>query len=216
MRKIITILAPLFIFSTVTAKANEVGMGVTGALHMFDGSGTETTRQSSQKNTGSHSDEVLVPEIFVESISDTGLTVGLSYIPTRNMGSQSRKDTNTRGDTGTYKAEAELKNVFQIYTDIPLPVDYPMHLKLGVQHVTLATLESLNSGSTYPDKDLLGLTIGLGTKGDLAYGNNLYYKLEATYTEFDSYSAHAESSKGNLIEADFDDTALKASIGYKF
>ena len=70
MRKIITILAPLFIFATVTAKANEVGMGVTGALHMFDGSGTETTRQSSQKNTGSHSDEVLVPEIFVESISD--------------------------------------------------------------------------------------------------------------------------------------------------
>jgi len=215
MKKIIAILTSLFLFATVVAKA-EMGVGVTGAFHMFDASGTETTRQSAQKNTGSHTNDVLVPEIFVEAISDTGFTIGLSYIPTREMGSKSRSDTNSDGDTGTYTAKAELKNVAQIYTDIPLPVDYPVHLKLGVQHVTLATLESLNSGSTYPDEDLIGFTVGIGTKGDLPYGNNLYYKLEATYTEFEDYKADSSSTAPNTLEASFDDTAAKLSVGYKF
>ena len=215
MRKIIAILTPLFLLVTVAAKA-EVGMGITGAMHFFDGSGTETTRQSNQKNTGNHTHNVLVPELFVESIADNGFTLGFSYIPTREMGSKSRKDTNTRGDTGTYTAKAELKNVAQLYADFPLPgVGFPVHLKLGVQHVTLATLESLNSGTTYPDKDLMGFTVGIGTKGDLPYGNNLYYKLEATRTEFEDYS-HKKGTTGNKLEASFDDTAAKLSIGYKF
>ena len=84
MRKIITILTPLFLLATVAAKA-EVGMGITAAYHMLDGDGTETTRDSSEKNTGSHSEEVLVPEIFVEAISDNGFTLGVSYIPTRDV-----------------------------------------------------------------------------------------------------------------------------------
>jgi opacity protein-like surface antigen len=214
MKKIIAILTPLFLFATVAAKA-EIGIGVTGALHMFDGSGTETTRTSAQKNTGSHTHDVLVPEIFVEAIGDTGFTLGLSFIPTREMGSKSRSDTNSAGDTGTYTAKAELTNVVQVYTDIPLG-SYPVHLKLGVQHVTLATLESLNSGSTYPDEDLIGFTVGIGTKGDLPYGNNLYYKLEATYTEFEDYKADSSSTAPNTLEASFDDTAAKLSVGYKF
>ena len=210
MRKIITILTPLFLLLTVAAKA-EVGIGVTGAFHMFDASGTETTRHSLEKNTGSHTHDVLVPEIFVETIADNGFTLGVSYIPVREMGSKSRSDTNTRGDTGTYTAKAELDNVIQAYADVPLG---PVYVKLGVQHVTLATLESLNSGTTYPDANLMGYTYGLGYKGDVPYGNNVYYKLEATYTDFDDYTNSA--STGNKVEADFDDTAVKLSVGYKF
>ena len=217
MRKIIAILTPFFILVTVAAKA-EIGMGITAAYHMIDGSGTETTRQSSEKNTGNHSEDVLVPEIFVEAISDNGATLGISYIPTREVGSKSRSDTNSAGDTGTYTAKAEFKNVAQIYADLPVTSlgAFPIHLKLGVQHVTLATLESLNSGSTYPNADLMGLTYGIGTKGDLPYGNNVYYKVEATYTDFESYSSDSEGSTGNKVEADLDDTAFKISLGKKF
>jgi len=216
MRKIIAILTPLFLLATVAAKA-EVGMGITGAMHFLDGSGTETTRQSLEKNTGSHSHDVLVPELFVEAIADNGFTLGVSYIPTREIGNKSRSDTNSDGDTGTYTAKAELENVIQVYADLPLPIGYPVHLKLGVQHVTLSTLESLNSGSTYPNEDLMGVTVGLGTKGDLPYGgSNSYYKVEATYTDFENYTADDESSTGNKLEADLEDTAVKFSIGYKF
>ena len=216
MKKIITILTPLFLLVTVVAKA-EIGVGVTGAYHSFDASGTETTRTSLEKNTGSHSNDVLVPELFVEAISDNGFTLGVSYIPTREMGSKSRTDAESPsdpdGDDGTYTAKAELDNVIQFYADIPLG-SYPVYLKVGVQHVTLSTLESLNSGTTYPDADLMGYTYGLGHKGDLPYGNNMYYKVEATYTDFDDYTNSATT--GNKLEADFDDTAVKLSVGYKF
>ena len=213
MKKVIAILTPLLLLVSITAKA-EIGMGITGAVHMFDASGTETTRNSLQKNTGSHDNNAVVPELFIEAISDNGLAVGFSYIPTRSLGSKSRTDSNSDGDSGTYKAEAELDNVAQLYVDVPLG-SYPVYAKFGVQHVTLSTLESLNSGTTYPDADLMGVTYGLGHKGDLPYGDSLYYKLEVTHTEFDGYS-ETGGSTGNTLEADFDDTAAKVSIGYKF
>ena len=218
MKKLISILLSFLFIAFQSVKA-EVGIGITGAGHFFDASGTETTRQSGEKNTGSNSDSVVVPELFVEALFDNGGALGFSYIPTREVGSESRSDTNSAGDTGTYTAEAELDNVIQVYADIPTPMavaGFDIYVKAGIQHVTLKTLESLNSGSTYPDADLLGLTLGLGTKGDLPYGNNLYYKAEATYTDFENYTADSNSSPANKVEADLEDIAVKLSIGYKF
>lgn len=216
MKKFVTILLSFLFLSFNSVKA-DFGMGLTGAIHMFDVSGTETTRQSGEKNTGSHSDEAMVPELFFETINDEGFAVGLSYIPTREMGSKSRSDTNTAGDTGTYTAKAELDNVIQFYADIPTPASvmgYDIYAKVGIQHATIVTLESLNSGSTYPDEDVLGMTVGFGTRGDL--GGNLYYKAEATYTDFEDYSADSTSTPANKVEAELEDIAVKFSIGYKF
>ena len=218
MKKTITILLSLFFISAQAVKA-EIGIGITGAVHFFDVSGTETTRTSNEKNTGSHSDEAMVPELFIESITENGGAFGIAYIPTANMGSKSRSDSNSDGDTGSYKAEAELKNVIQIYGDIPTPLDvasYPIYAKVGIQHATISTLESLNSGSTYPDKDVLGFLLGIGTKGNLAFGDNLYYKAEATYVEFQEYSAGVVGGFGNRVEADLEYIAVKFSIGKLF
>ena len=189
-------------------------MGITGAAHFFDVTGTETTRTSLQKNSGSHDELAVVPELFIEAHTDNGGAIGLSYIPTREMGSKSRTDTNGGGDTGTYTAAAELDDVMQAYVDVPLfsVMNFPLHAKLGIQHVNLKTLESLNSGSTYPDANLLGYTIGLGVKGDI--GSNMYYKVEATFTDFETYES--ESSASNKVTADIDSTAGRLSLGYKF
>ena len=217
MKKFITVFLS-FVFVTLGVAKADVGIGITGAVHMLDASGTETTRTSGQKNNGSHSEEAIVPELFIEAISDEGVVVGLSYIPTRELGSKSRSDSNSGGDTGTYKAEAELDNVIQIYADIPFGEfqGYNVYGKVGLQHATIATLESLNSGSTYPDQDVYGFTLGLGTKGDLAFGNNMYYKAEVTYTDFEDYTADSNSSPANKVEAELEDIAAKFSIGYKF
>ena len=220
MKKLIAIVSSLFLVTTISAKA-EMGIGISGAFHMLDGSGTETTRQSNQKNNGSHSEEVLVPELFIEAIGDNGAAFGLSYIQTRDMGSKARTDAESPGDTdsddGTYTAKAEFDNVIKIYGDIPIASFLgTTYLHLGVQHVTLVTLESISTsgGTTYPNEDLFGTTIGLGFKGDLPFGNNMYYKTEVTYTDFDDYEG--KSSSGNQISADLDDTAVRLSIGYKF
>ena len=217
MKKIVTI-ALSFLFISLQSVKAEVGIGITAAAHMFDVSGTETTRTSGEANPGSHSETAVVPELFLEAITENGGAFGISYIPTREMGSKSRSDTNSDGDTGTYKAEAELQNVVQFYADIPMSEvsGFPVYAKLGIQHATINSLESLNSGSTYPNKDVFGYTVGLGTKGDLPYGNNMYYKAEATYTDFEDYSAESDSSPANKVTAELEDLAVKFSIGYKF
>ena len=214
MKKLITSISSLLLVTMVSAKA-EMGIGISGAMHLIDGTGSETTRTSNQVNSGSHDETATVPEVFIEAIGDNGLAVGISYIPTRDMGSKSRADSNSDGDTGTYKAKAELDNVIKFYTDIPAGsiAGYSTYVHLGIQHVTLTTLESLNSGATYPNKDLLGATVGLGTKGDLPFGNNLYYKGEVTYTNFETYEA---DGAGNKVSADLEDYAARLSIGYKF
>ena len=215
MKKLLSLFSIIALLTIVSAKA-DIGIGVSGAMHFIDGSGTETTRTSSQKNNGSHDEVATVPEVFVEALLDNGGALGLSYIPTREMGSKSRSDSNSDGDTGTYTAKAELDNVIKVYTDIPTGASFygDIYMHLGIQHVTVNTLESLNSGETYPNKDLYGYTIGVGTKGDLPYGNNLYYKSEITYTNFETYTANGTA--GNKVEADLEDLAARISVGYKF
>ena len=215
MKKLLSLFSIISLMTIVSAKA-DIGIGVSGAMHFIDGSGTETTRTSLEKNSGSHDEVATVPEVFVEALLDNGGALGISYIPTREMGSKSRSDSNSDGDTGTYTAKAELDNVIKVYTDIPTGASLygDVYMHLGIQHVTVNTLESLNSGETYPNKDLYGYTIGVGTKGDLPYGNNLYYKSEITYTNFETYTANGTA--GNKVEADLEDLAARISVGYKF
>lgn len=221
MKKYITILLSLLFLSFQSAKA-DFAVGVTAAIHMFDASGTETMRNSGTKKNGSHSESVLAPEIFLEAYGENDVAFGLAYLPTKEVGSKSRTDSNSDGDSGTYKAEAELENVVQFYIDFPVGdyslygIDSNIYVKTGIQHATLATLESLNSGSAYPNQDLLGFTLGLGAKGDLPYGEGSFYKADLTYTNFEEYKADSDASQPNTIEADLEDIALKFSIGKRF
>ena len=218
MKKLLSIVSSLILVSTISSKA-EMGMGISGTFISIDGEGTETTRSSGEVNNGSSSENEIIPEIFVEMIGDNGGALGISYIPTRDVGSKSRTDAespeDTDSDDGTYTAKAELDNVIKVYGDIPVGsfAGGTTYLALGLQHVELVTLESLNSGATYPNKNLFGYTVGLGLKGDLPYGNNLYYKGEVTYTDFETYEA---DGAGNKVSADLDATAARFSIGYKF
>ena len=82
----------------------------------------------------------------------------------------------------------------------------------GIAQATISTAETLNSGSTYQDEDVMGYTVGLGVRGDLP--SNTFYKLEGTYTDYEAYAD--ESSASNKIDAETEVYSMKASIGYKF
>ena len=215
MKKIIAIILS-FTFISLQALKAETGIGISGAIHFTDVSGEEITRTSNEVNSGSHSNETAIPELFIEHIDGDGVAWGLSYIPVAELGSKSRSDSNSEGDTGTYTAKAELEDLYQVYVDVPVSEAYgqEVYTKIGLQFATIATLESLNSGETYPDEDVMGLTLGLGMKGDLPYGNSLYYKSELTYTNFEEY--RATGTAGNKVEADLESIAARLSIGYKF
>ena len=215
--KKIAIFITAFLFVAYSSVKAEVILGISAAAHSIDASGTETLRTSGKKTNGGADETAVVPEIFIEAEADNGFAMGLAYIPTREMGSKSRTDTGDES-AGTYKAEAELDNVIQAYVDVPFTDLYggTLYGKLGIQHATVTTLESLNSGSAYPDQDLFGYTVGLGVKGDLPYGDGLIYKLDATYTDFEDYSAGAADGNGNTITADLEDVAVKISLGKRF
>jgi len=217
MKKYLAILLSFLFISTISAKAADYAIGITGALHTIDTDGQEKLRTSGKITKASKSEDVLLPEVFFELVGDEGAALGISYVPVRELGSQSRSDANGGGDTGDYKADAELDDVIQIYVDVPFAsvASNSIYAKIGVQHATVVTKESLNSGSSYGNDDITGLTLGLGTKADLPYADGMFYKAEVTMTNFiDGY--HATSSAGNEITADLDSTAVKFSLGYKF
>tara|TARA_B110000438_G_C15586490_1_gene551941 strand:+ start:115 stop:774 length:660 start_codon:yes stop_codon:yes gene_type:complete len=216
------ILAVIFSLSFCTAlNAADWGMGISAGLHKIDAEGSEILRDSKKVSNANNSEDVVIPEIFLETIVSQNLSFGISYIPTRELGSKSRTENTavvTGRDNGTYKAEAELKNVFKLYTDVPVGPSFMggtnVYAHLGIQHVTVGTLEALNSGTQYPDKDIWGATYGIGVKGDLPLVANMYFKGEVTHTDFEKMEIG--SQQGNIVKADLEDTAARLSIGYKF
>ena len=221
MKKILALTSALLFFTFTSVKA-ETGLafGITGAMHYLEADGDEIARDSAEVNSGSHDETVYIPEIFLETVSDS-FTIGFAYIPTRELGSKSRTDADgddaAENDDGVYKASAEFENVMQIYTDIKPDFsigNFPIHYKVGVQRATIKSLSSLNSGSVYPEKELFGWTLGVGTMGDLPIGNNLFYKAEVTYTDFEGLESISDA--GNKVEADLTDMAAKLSVGIRF
>ena len=205
-----------FLFVSFQSANAELGIGISGALHNLEASGTHTLRQSAAKSTASTDEKVFVGELFIEAISPAGHALGISYTPTREIGNKSRTDTDARADTGTYTAKAELTDVAQVYAELVAfeTSGISFYGKAGIQHASIKTLETLNSGSTFPDQNVFGTTFGIGIKGDLPFASNMYAKLEGTMTDFDDYDA--TSKAGNTVKADLESKAARFSVGYKF
>ena len=199
----LSIISALFIASSVNAA--DFTFGVSAAYTMIDGTGTETTRTSNEKNNGSASNEVTIGSIFVEN-NFGNFSLGIDYIPFKADVSdrvKSRTDTNSAGDSGTYTAQAELSNHITVYALYPFANG--MFVKAGVAQVDVATQESLNSGSTYGDDTIYGGQIGLG------FGND-NWRLALEYTDYETISLTSNAS--NKVDADLDTTAVKLSYNF--
>jgi len=212
MKKFATILAASFLLIVNTVSA-EMAIGVTANFASIETDGTETLRTSSKKTTASSDVEEVLPEVFIEYVGDRG-AFGLAYIPVQELGNKSRTDSNSEGDSGTYTAKAELDSHIQIYANLNFADvgGAKAYVMGGIAQATIVTAESLNSGSTYQDEDVLGYTVGLGVRGSLP--SNSFYKLEYTYTDYEAYAD--ESSASNKIDAETEVYSMKASIGYQF
>ena len=65
-------------------------------------------------------------------------------------------------------------------------------MKGGISNTTINTQEALNDGSSYGDQNVMGYQIGLGFKSDIS--GNYYGKVEATYSQFDTYKDSSEAT----------------------
>ena len=219
--KKITIFVSALMLITFSAHA-EKRIGVSGALSMFDSSGTETVKSSGTKNDGSHDETVIVPSLFIEIANDAGLTLGLDYVPVQaeigsSVNARTDTDTDDASDTaGDNKAAAELTGHFTAYVLAPVGGS-GAYLKGGIALATIETTESLATGTTYGNEDVYGMLIGAGFNRDL--DNGMFLRTEATYTDYQdvSFTGSADSdSVRNKIEAEVDALAFRISIGKAF
>ena len=224
MKKLIALVCASMLIA-FTAHA-EKRIGISAAYTMFDSSGTETTKSSDEKNSASKDEDVVVPSIFFEIANDSGLALGIDYVPVEaelGASTNARTDTDTddASDTaGDNKASAELSDHITIYALMPLGDTF--YLKAGLARATVDTTETLATGTTYGNEDVDGRMIGFGLNRDLDSG--LFFRAEATYTDYDdvklngSFNGNAagDSAVRNTVDADVDATALRISVGKSF
>jgi opacity protein-like surface antigen len=220
MKKLaISLATSMFIF--VQAHAGDLAIGVTANFAFTDTSGTETLRDSGKKTNATHEEDVVIPEIFIESVGDRG-AFGIAYVPITELGSKSRTDAavaaaagGAENDTGAYKAEAEVADHIMVYVDYNIAdlAGQTVYLKGGVSRATIKTLEAFPAGGGYGNEDVFGYTVGLGARADI--GSNMFYKVEGTYTDYDELSVSGADNT-NKIVADTEIMSAKFSLGYKF
>ena len=232
MRKILIGLsaALALLVGTVSAFAENgfgVGVALSQAKLSTEGSEVETGSQSAETNrVNDVQNSFAIGSIFAE-YTKGWLTVGLDYVP---VDADVSDKTKTRNDTETsttasqtaetstaraQSAQAQISDHLTAYVE----VGSAAYLKAGYVQVTVDTQESLGTGSTYGNADLDGVLLGVGYKGD--WGSNAFYKLEGTYTNYDSLSITSGVSRtgvttNNKITADLDVSQIKLGVGFRF
>ncbi len=212
--------------STFAADGFGVGVALSAAGISTSGSETETGSQTAETTNASVSNRVLIGSVFAEYTKGL-FTVGIDYVPfdadvssathtrtdveTSTTASQTTETTTSRTQT----AAAEITG----HTTAYIEVGNNVYLKAGYAQVTVNTQESLGTGSSYGNADLNGTLVGAGIRGGGDSG--LYYKLEGTYTDYDTLNltstvARTGVTTNNTIKADLDVTQFKLGLGYRF
>ena len=219
MKKLITSIFGLVLIC-FSANAVERKIGFTAALTDFESSGTETLNSSSNKTSADVSEQVIVPSLFFEITNNSGLGIGLDFVPVdAELGSKQKAkvdtDTDDSSDTaGTNTASAEVSGHSTIYLMVPVKAAF---LKVGYVSADVDTTETLATGTTYGNKTVNGTMVSIGFDRDMPNGS--FIRAEVAYTDYDdiTLTGSADSDDAsNKVDADIDATSLRLSVGRAF
>jgi|TARA_Y100000310_G_scaffold127478_1_gene126605 hypothetical protein len=212
-------------------KADGLTFGVKGAGTILLTEAFETNRDGAEKHKGDHTEEALIPSLFVEynlgeigNIGD-GWVIGLDYIPLKpEIADETRttvdmvKNSGATKPTVTQKAKADLKYHTTLYVETP-GFWGGFYGKAGGLMTIVQTEENLGTGAEYGDETILGAVAGIGFK---RYMGNLVTKLEGTYTAYETINISCTNNETTntpgcgKITADPQALGLSLSIGYAF
>lgn len=212
MKKLIAIISTSVMMLCMSASYAEVQFGVALQTGNLSTSGTETEGTAADTSNRSKSfDEFFVgADIFIEHVSDNGLTLGLSYVPLDiEIGSGKRTDSDgddpAENDDGTRTASADVSDLITLYTNVPMGTNGWYGL-LGAHFTTITTSETLPN-SSYGDEDIMGLQVGFGKRDGNA-------KIELAYSDFEDISISSTGGNTNKVTADADALTLRFSYGF--
>jgi len=222
MKKIILALSLLIMTSTGYAAGISEGIrvGIAASSTEVNGSGSETLRSGSsgdsaaqgQRSSTTTSEDTVIGHLFIEKSFSNGFTLGIDYVPGEaDVGTKSRADDDIESDNGN-KASAVVSEHLTFYGLMPIGSS-PLYAKAGVISMEVETNEVLNTGSTYGNATVNGVTVGLGAhlENDT---NGLFVRAEYSVSEYEEITL--TSSGSNIVQADLDTSALKIAIGKSF
>ena len=223
MKKLISVIAGSFlaIMSFNVASAVEMRLGVLGNMAADFGEAKETLKDSGQisKETAvlAHSYASVFAEVALDQAA--GLTFGVEYAPeTIELEKETRVIPTGRTDSGSQIIDAEVEDLLTAYVALPIG-ETGAYVRLGYLQATLNTQETLATGSTYANVDIEGTQLGAGYMGEI--GDNLFYKLEGVYNEWDNMALNGSEEGGtsgsfNKIDADITGVAARVAVGFRF
>ena len=220
INKTVKALMTLIAISSLSSLANAASIGVTYEAASIDGTGTETVIDGATRNTnkGTNSKDVNIGSIFVET--DTlayGVRLGFEWIPAAaefvNKRSTQTNVTSGAGATEskTQVVKGELENHITLYAEKDL--FYKFYAKAGVTQVDVKSLESIGTGSTYPDDTITGYVLGIGLRHQA--DNGVFVKGEYSMNEYNEINL-ASTNTANQAKGDIESTSFRVSLGYNF
>ena len=223
MNKLITILALIVAsFGFSVANAGQFGLGVTGSIASIDASGTEADKDGtadSSLRTASAGNNAMISSIFAEYSLDNGFTVGFDHIPgsadVSNKTITRTDDSAESAQDGNRSANAEIENHNTFYAE--LPIHAGLYVKAGLLEMDVNATESdtVTTAGSYGSVTIDGEMWGIGYRN--SFGNNGFYKVEATKRTYDTITLNSTTSdKGNKVTADLDATLATFALGFNF
>ena len=221
----ITKITMVALFSTMfafTSNAAEFRVGASAGFAQLEASGTETLKDSAATTTLTEQANAIIPSLFVELSRDSGIGLGIDYVPgSADLAGSNRSrtlDGNDGQDSGTQTANAEVDGVTTFY--LIKMFDSGLFVKAGISQADINTTETLASGSSYGNKSVDGSHFGAGV--EKSNDSGVFFRAGVEHTNFDTITLTgdqvgvAASGSFNTISADVDITAAKFSIGKRF
>ena len=213
-------LMTLIAISSLSSVANAASIGLTYEAASIDGTGTETVIDGTTRNanTGTNSKDVDIGSVFIET--DTlayGVRLGFEWIPA-NAEFVNRRSTQTNitdedstQESKTQIVKGELENHMTLYVEKDL--FYKFYAKAGVTQVDVKSLESIGTGSTYPDDTINGYVLGIGLRHQA--DNGIFVKGEYSMNEYEQITLPSTNT-ANQATGDLESTSFRVSLGYNF
>ena len=224
MKKYLLLLSTLAIFiAPISANAGEMGLGVTIASNSLDTAGKEDVDSDGTIDaTKNVSDDIFTGSVFAEYTAiegDYGIIFGVDYIPfdadidRRSITQSSLKGTGTTASTGTNSVSASVEDHFTLYVQpgLMMTENSMLYLTYGLISADLnGVSKSLSHNDINESQTLDGTKIGIGMKYSDS-NSGLFFKLDASETEYDTVSFTTDNN--TKATAELDNTAIAISIG---
>ena len=190
MKKISKILSlVLFSFTLGSYALAEVKMGFSVSAIDMEATATEEKFNAAANNHPAETEEMQIPmgSIFIEK--DFGvLSIGLDIVPydleseTLDNARTAQNGLNNAGqDTTDSKVTVTVETPVMIYA--LLQNDAGVFIRLGASNAKVKTVETITTGSTYPNAEIYGGHISLGMEKEFG-DQGLSFRVEGGYSEY--------------------------------